>query len=108
MAKQIGPLPARMPRRLGGMPSLPRKFTSDGGAPARRRPAHAARSTSRLLAALERLYREADWVARADVDAIRYPLRYPDAADREIVGLLAACMRSEEHTSELQSHHDLV
>ena len=75
------------------MPSLPRTFTSDGGAPARRRSAaHAARSTSRLLAALERLYREADWVARADLDAIRYPLRYPDAADREIVGLLAACM----------------
>jgi uncharacterized protein (TIGR02757 family) len=46
----------------------------------------------RLLAPLERLYREADWVTRAGLDAIRYPLRYPDPADREIVGLLAACM----------------
>ena len=75
------------------MPSLPRKLGSDGGAPAPRRPvAHAASRTSRLLAALERLYGEADWVARANLDAIRYPLRYPDAADREIVGLFAACM----------------
>ena len=47
---------------------------------------------SRLLVPLERLYREADWVTRAGFDAIRYPLRYPDPADREIVGLLAACM----------------
>ena len=29
---------------------------------------------------------------RVDRDAIRYPLRYPDPADREIVALLAACM----------------
>jgi len=50
------------------------------------------RSSSRLLLPLERLYREADWVARADLDAIRYPSRYPDPADREIVGLFSACM----------------
>src|SRR5262245_36686172 len=50
------------------------------------------RSPSRLLAPLEQLYREADWVRRADLDAIRYPLRYPDPADREIVGLFASCM----------------
>jgi uncharacterized protein (TIGR02757 family) len=49
-------------------------------------------SRPRLKAPLERLYREADWVARADLDAIRYPLRYADPADREIAGLLAACM----------------
>jgi uncharacterized protein (TIGR02757 family) len=49
-------------------------------------------SLPRLKAPLERLYREVDWVARADLDAIRYPLRYADAADREIVGLFAACM----------------
>jgi len=49
-------------------------------------------STPRLLAPLERLYREADWAARTDRDAIRYPLRYPDPDDREIVGLLSACM----------------
>ena len=47
---------------------------------------------SRLLAPLERLYRETDWVARADLDAIRYPMRYDNAADRELVALLAACM----------------
>src|SRR5262245_50647994 len=58
-----------MRSRLSGMPSPPR-----------------------LLAHLERLYREADWVTRADLDAIRYPLRYRDPADREIVGLFAACM----------------
>jgi uncharacterized protein (TIGR02757 family) len=46
----------------------------------------------RLLAPLERLYREADWARRADLDAIRYPLRYSDPADREVVGLFAACM----------------
>jgi len=49
-------------------------------------------SISRLKAPLEKLYRDTDWVARADQDAIRYPRRYADAADREIVALLAACM----------------
>jgi uncharacterized protein (TIGR02757 family) len=49
-------------------------------------------SPPRLLAPLERLCREADWVARAGFDAIRYPLRYPEPADRELVGLFAACM----------------
>jgi uncharacterized protein (TIGR02757 family) len=49
-------------------------------------------SPPRLLEPLERLCREADWVARADLDAIRHPLRYPDPADRELVGLFAACM----------------
>ena len=46
----------------------------------------------RLKAPLERLYREADWAARADLDAIRYPLRYADPADREVVALFSACM----------------
>src|SRR5262245_1760862 len=46
----------------------------------------------RLKAPLERLYREADWVERTDRDAIRYPLRYTDPADREVVALLSACM----------------
>ncbi len=50
------------------------------------------RSVLRLQAPLERLYRDADWIARADRDAIRYPSRYPDPADREVAGLLAACM----------------
>jgi uncharacterized protein (TIGR02757 family) len=46
----------------------------------------------RLKIPLDRLYREFDWAARTGADAIRYPLRYPDPADREIVALLAACL----------------
>jgi uncharacterized protein (TIGR02757 family) len=46
----------------------------------------------RLKEPLERLYREADWAARVDRDAIRYPSRYRDPADREVVGLFASCM----------------
>lgn len=49
-------------------------------------------ATPGLKAPLERLYREFDWAARAEHDAIRHPLRYPDPADREIVALLAACL----------------
>src|SRR5262249_35638855 len=50
------------------------------------------RGLLRLKAPLERLYRDADWVERAEADAIRYALRYPDPADREIVALFASCM----------------
>jgi len=49
-------------------------------------------SPLRLQEPLDRLYREFDWAARADQDAIRFPGRYPDPADREVVALLAACM----------------
>ena len=49
-------------------------------------------ATPRLQEPLERLYREFDWAARADLDAIRFPLRYPERADREVVALLASCM----------------
>ena len=49
-------------------------------------------ATPRLQEPLERLYREFDWAARADLDAIRFPLRYPGRADREVVALLASCM----------------
>ena len=49
-------------------------------------------SEPRLKAPLERLSREFDWTARAEQDAIRFPLRYHDPADVEVVGLLAACM----------------
>ena len=48
--------------------------------------------TSRLKAPLEALYRQADWAARVEQDAIRHPMRYPDPADREIAALLAAVM----------------
>lgn len=46
----------------------------------------------RLKAPLERLYRGFDWGARVDKDAIRFPLRYTEPADREIVALLTACL----------------
>ena len=49
-------------------------------------------ATPRLKGPLERLYREFDWAARAERDAIRYPLRYPDPRDREVVALLSACL----------------
>jgi uncharacterized protein (TIGR02757 family) len=41
---------------------------------------------------LERLYREFNYRARIDRDAIQFPLRYPEAADRELVALLTACL----------------
>ena len=50
------------------------------------------RPKPRLKAPLERLYREFDWTARAQQDAIRYPLRYADPGDREVSGLLTACL----------------
>ena len=53
---------------------------------------HRMAPLSRLKAPLEQLCREADWARRIDRDAIRYPLRYPDPADREIVALLSACL----------------
>ncbi len=71
------------------MSRLSRPLTSDVGATAPRRP---ARAVSPLLAPLEALYRQADWEARAELDAIRYPIRYPDPDDREVVALFSACM----------------
>ncbi len=49
-------------------------------------------SVARLSAPLERLFREFDWSARIEQDAIQFPLRYPDPADRELVALLTACL----------------
>ncbi|HEY7863072.1 MAG TPA: DUF2400 family protein, partial [Thermoanaerobaculia bacterium] len=46
----------------------------------------------RLRQPLERLSREFDYGARVQLDAIRFPLRYPDPRDRELVGLLASCL----------------
>lgn len=45
-----------------------------------------------LRESLERLYREFDYPARVERDAIQFPLRYPDPRDREVVGLLTACL----------------
>jgi uncharacterized protein (TIGR02757 family) len=49
-------------------------------------------AVQRLRHPLERLYREFDYGARVELDAIRFPLRYPDPRDREVVGLLTACL----------------
>ena len=49
-------------------------------------------SSLRLKAPLDALYRDMDWSARAAADAIRYPMRYPDPGDRELVALLSACL----------------
>jgi len=48
--------------------------------------------TERLRGPLEELYREFDYGARVERDAIRFPLHYPDPRDREIVALLTACL----------------
>jgi uncharacterized protein (TIGR02757 family) len=50
------------------------------------------RRASALREPLERLYREFDYASRVERDAIRFPLRYPDPRDREVVGLLTACL----------------
>jgi uncharacterized protein (TIGR02757 family) len=50
------------------------------------------RRASALREPLERLYREFDYGRRVERDAIRFPLRYPDPRDREIVALLTACL----------------
>jgi uncharacterized protein (TIGR02757 family) len=50
------------------------------------------RRASALREPLERLYREFDYATRVERDAIRFPLRYPDPRDRELVALLAACL----------------
>src|SRR5260370_7083638 len=49
-------------------------------------------SPAALRQPLERLYRDFDYAARLGRDAIQYPLRYADPADREIVALLTACL----------------
>src|SRR5919202_674037 len=49
-------------------------------------------SASALQQPLERLYREFDYDARLGRDAIQFPLRYPDPADRELVSLLTCCL----------------
>src|SRR5438034_7076506 len=41
---------------------------------------------------LEHLYRGFDYAARVEFDAIRFPLRYADPRDRELVSLLSACL----------------
>jgi uncharacterized protein (TIGR02757 family) len=45
-----------------------------------------------LRAPLERLYADFDYAARVERDAIRFPMRYRDPRDREIVALLTSCL----------------
>jgi uncharacterized protein (TIGR02757 family) len=52
----------------------------------------AARLARRLRAPLERLYADFDYAGRVDRDAIRFPLRYRNPRDREVVALLTACL----------------
>jgi uncharacterized protein (TIGR02757 family) len=50
------------------------------------------RPSGALREPLERLYREFDYGARVDRDAIQFPLRYRDPRDRALVALLTACL----------------
>ena len=50
------------------------------------------RGQHRLKEPLERLYQEFDYARRIQHDAIRFPLRYPEPSDREVVALLTACL----------------
>ncbi len=50
------------------------------------------RRAGALREPLEQLYRDFDYAARVERDAIRFPLRYPDPRDREFVALLTACL----------------
>lgn len=47
---------------------------------------------SRLREPLERLHGDFDYRSRVEQDAIRFPLRYDDPRDQELVALLAACL----------------
>jgi uncharacterized protein (TIGR02757 family) len=49
-------------------------------------------SARALRQPLERLYREFDYRARIERDALQFPLRYTHPADRELVALLTACL----------------
>ena len=49
-------------------------------------------SASALRQPRERLYQEFDYSARHGRDALQFPLRYADAADRELVSLLTCCL----------------
>lgn len=50
------------------------------------------RRAGALREPLEQLYRDFDYAARVERDAIRFPLRYADPRDRELVALLTACL----------------
>ena len=49
-------------------------------------------SSAALRQPLERLYREFNYGARVESDALRFQIRYPDPRDRELVALLTTCL----------------
>src|SRR5207245_11748334 len=49
-------------------------------------------STRHLRNPISMLYIESDYDTRVEIDAIRFPLRYAAPRDRELVGLLTACL----------------
>ena len=62
------------------------------GSPRLRRQNRRLPSADRLRQPLEHLYASFDYGARIERDAIRFPLRYSDPRDREVVALLTACL----------------
>src|SRR6266849_2385478 len=75
-------------RPIAPSPTTPTSMIAHGIMP----PGTRMTAAQRLRQPLERLYREFDYGARVELDAIRFPLRYTAARDREVVGLLTACL----------------
>ena len=75
-------------RPIAPSPTTPTSMIAHGIMP----PGTRMTAAQRLRQPLERLYREFDYGARVELDAIRFPLRYAAPRDRELVGLLTACL----------------
>src|SRR5437867_10626764 len=75
-------------RPIAPSPTTPTSMIAHGIMP----PGTRMTAAERLRQPLERLYREFDYATRVELDAIRFPLRYAAPRDRELVGLLAACL----------------
>src|SRR5437870_3353766 len=79
---------ARSIQSWGPSPTTPTCMIAHGIMP----PGTRMTAAQRLRQPLERLYREFDYGTRVELDAIRFPLRYAAPRDRELVGLLTACL----------------
>src|SRR5437588_224212 len=75
-------------RPIAPSPTTPTRMIAHGIMP----PGTRMTAAQRLRQPLERLYREFDYGTRVELDAIRFPLRYAAPRDRELVGLLTACL----------------
>src|SRR6266404_1785571 len=75
-------------RPIAPSPTTPTSMIAHGIMP----PGTRMTAAQRLRQPLERLYREFDYGTRVELDAIRFPLRYAAPRDRELVGLLTACL----------------